>query len=148
MQRNEALTILSLADGATNDDLTRAYRAAAKRTHPDVGGSVDAFIRVRAAYACLLSQTDTRASISSTVWPPPNASWRMLHMHMTPRSTPGGAYFIEVSQTFVDTAHVMIRLIGWNTTIRVPHRVVLPIVIIASHELRRITVMRKLDHAS
>jgi len=38
---------------ADDDTIARAYRRAAKRTHPDVGGSAEDFQRVQEAYACL-----------------------------------------------------------------------------------------------
>jgi hypothetical protein len=45
--------LLGVAPGAPADDIRAAYRRAARRAHPDVGGSEGAFRRVNAAYRVL-----------------------------------------------------------------------------------------------
>ncbi len=45
--------VLGLAPGATADQIRHAYRVAARRTHPDAGGSSPAFARVNVAYRIL-----------------------------------------------------------------------------------------------
>lgn len=54
MKRDEALTVLELREGFLVDDLKSAYRAKARESHPDVGGSVEAFRIVHEAYLRLL----------------------------------------------------------------------------------------------
>ena len=49
---------LALAYDATADDVRRAFRRLARETHPDRGGSADAFHRVRAAYGALSADLD------------------------------------------------------------------------------------------
>ncbi len=51
----EHRAILGVAPGAGRDDIRAAYRRAAKRAHPDMGGSSEAFQRVRAAFDALLA---------------------------------------------------------------------------------------------
>jgi len=46
-------TTLDIPQTADADTLTRAYRQAAKRTHPDAGGTAEAFQAVQDAYAYL-----------------------------------------------------------------------------------------------
>lgn len=53
--RAEALAILGLGDGATLRDVKAAHRRLVKRHHPDVGGDVDAFRRIDAAYRLLIA---------------------------------------------------------------------------------------------
>lgn len=53
--RAEALAILGLGDGATLRDVKAAHRRLVKRHHPDVGGEVDAFRRIDAAYRLLIT---------------------------------------------------------------------------------------------
>ena len=49
-----ALRTLELQPGATDEDLTRAWRGAAMRHHPDLGGSDDRFRAAREAYETLI----------------------------------------------------------------------------------------------
>ncbi len=47
--------VLGVARDATEDEIKRAYRALAKRHHPDAGkGSVDRFLEIQAAYEALI----------------------------------------------------------------------------------------------
>lgn len=48
--QREALARLGLEPGASKQSVKRAFRKEACRTHPDRGGSAEAFIEVRAAY--------------------------------------------------------------------------------------------------
>ena len=55
-----ALALLGLDDSATSVDVTRAFRAAAKRSHPDHGGNRDEFEQIRAAYLALRNRRPAR----------------------------------------------------------------------------------------
>ena len=50
--------ILGVGPGAGADEIHAAYRSAAKRAHPDRGGSSEAFRRVRTAADVLLAQLE------------------------------------------------------------------------------------------
>ncbi len=52
--RSEALKVLGLKPGATQQMIRKAYRRLVKQHHPDVGGSKAAFRRVHEAYQLLL----------------------------------------------------------------------------------------------
>lgn len=54
MSRDEALAVLGLAEGATEDDIRAAHRRLIQRLHPDVGGSVDLAARINRARDALL----------------------------------------------------------------------------------------------
>jgi curved DNA-binding protein CbpA len=56
MTRIEAKKLLELADHFSLDELKTAFRKMAMKTHPDKGGSVQAFFKVQAAYQTLLEQ--------------------------------------------------------------------------------------------
>lgn len=56
MTDSEARAILQLNPGYTPEDLKRAYRVLAKKTHPDAGGSSEEFLKVKAAYDALTSK--------------------------------------------------------------------------------------------
>ena len=49
--------ILQLESDADEDEITRAYRQRVKETHPDLGGSEEAFKRVTRAYEALTEET-------------------------------------------------------------------------------------------
>lgn len=49
MQYNEALGILGLSEGASDEDIKKAGRRALRKAHPDLGGSSEEFIRVQQA---------------------------------------------------------------------------------------------------
>lgn len=53
--RAEALAILGLGAGATLREVKAAHRRLVKRHHPDVGGQVDTFRRIDAAYRLLIA---------------------------------------------------------------------------------------------
>lgn len=55
----DAYAILGVAPDAAPDEIKAAFRAAAKASHPDAGGTVEAFVRVRRAYF-VLSDPDRR----------------------------------------------------------------------------------------
>jgi hypothetical protein len=46
----ESLTILGLSLPCTRDDVRRAYKRLAKKAHPDLGGTQQAFIRLKQAH--------------------------------------------------------------------------------------------------
>ena len=52
--RRRALRLLGLEPGASPQAIKRAYRRLAKAHHPDLGGDVEAFHRLDAAYRLLL----------------------------------------------------------------------------------------------
>jgi hypothetical protein len=54
--RREALRLLGLEPGASIQAIKRAYRRLAKAHHPDLGGDVEAFHRLDAAYRLLIGQ--------------------------------------------------------------------------------------------
>jgi len=51
----DAFTALSLRCDASPDEVKTAYRAHAKKVHPDKGGSHSAMLALNAAYACALN---------------------------------------------------------------------------------------------
>ena len=54
MTREEALAVLGLTDGASDDDVRVAHRRLIQRVHPDVGGSADLAARINRAKDVLL----------------------------------------------------------------------------------------------
>jgi uncharacterized membrane protein len=54
MTREEALAVLGLAGGASEDDIKAAHRRLIQRMHPDVGGSADLAARINRAKDVLL----------------------------------------------------------------------------------------------
>ena len=54
MTREEALAVLGLAEGATEDDIRAAHRRLIQRMHPDVGGTADLAARINRAKDVLL----------------------------------------------------------------------------------------------
>ncbi len=54
MAREEALAVLGLAEGATEEDIKAAHRRLIQRMHPDVGGSADLAARINRAKDVLL----------------------------------------------------------------------------------------------
>jgi hypothetical protein len=54
MTRQEALSVLGLAEGASADDIRAAHRRLIQRVHPDVGGSADLAARINRAKDVLL----------------------------------------------------------------------------------------------
>jgi DnaJ-domain-containing protein 1 len=57
MTRDEALAILGLTEGATDDEVRVAYAALIKKVHPDQGGSAYLAARVNLARDRLLSKS-------------------------------------------------------------------------------------------
>lgn len=53
--RTEALAVLGLQAGASQEAIKQAFRHLVKQHHPDVGGSAEAFRRVTEAYQCLVA---------------------------------------------------------------------------------------------
>jgi len=56
MSRSEALAVLGLAVGATDEDIRAAHRRLVQRVHPDVGGSADLAARINRAKDILLGR--------------------------------------------------------------------------------------------
>jgi len=54
MTREEALAVLGLGDGASDEDIRAAHRRLIQRMHPDVGGSADLAARINRAKDVLL----------------------------------------------------------------------------------------------
>jgi len=54
MSRDEALSVLGLAEGATAEEIRAAHRRLIQRVHPDVGGSADLAARINRAKDVLL----------------------------------------------------------------------------------------------
>ena len=54
MTREEALAVLGLAEGASDEDIRAAHRRLIQRMHPDVGGSADLAARINRAKDVLL----------------------------------------------------------------------------------------------
>ena len=63
-EQDEALAVLGLTAGATQEQIKQAFRRLVKRHHPDVGGSARAFRRLNEAYQRLMawSQPCTQAT--------------------------------------------------------------------------------------
>lgn len=59
---DDPFATLGLGRGASEKEIRAAFRRAAKRTHPDQGGSADAFRRIREAAETLLAQAEQRAA--------------------------------------------------------------------------------------
>jgi hypothetical protein len=60
--REQLRLILGVGPGAVAEDIRAAYRRAAKRAHPDVGGSNEAFRLVQMAADVLLAELQAGAS--------------------------------------------------------------------------------------
>jgi hypothetical protein len=54
MTRDEALAVLGLAEGATEEEIKAAHRRLIRRTHPDAGGTADLAARINRAKDVLL----------------------------------------------------------------------------------------------
>jgi hypothetical protein len=54
MGRAEAMAVLGLAEGATDEEIRAAHRRLIQRVHPDVGGSADLAARINRAKDILL----------------------------------------------------------------------------------------------
>ena len=54
MTRDEALAVLGLAEGASDEEIRAAHRRLIQRMHPDVGGSADLAARINRAKDVLL----------------------------------------------------------------------------------------------
>ena len=54
MTREEALAVLGLAEGATEEEIKAAHRRLIRRTHPDAGGTADLAARINRAKDVLI----------------------------------------------------------------------------------------------
>lgn len=52
--RENAMSLLGLSEGFTQDDVKKAYRRLSKKHHPDMGGTEENFIRLNKAYKYLM----------------------------------------------------------------------------------------------
>jgi hypothetical protein len=87
MDGANALALLGLDDSATAVDVTRAFRAAALRSHPDHGGSRDDFELYRAAYVALKNRPPARRpSPFLNFTPTPVAAFDAYDATRTPRA--------------------------------------------------------------
>ncbi len=68
--------VLGVARGADDAQIHAAYRDAVRRTHPDAGGSADAFEAVQEAYEALRDPARRRAWGAASPPPPPRPSAR------------------------------------------------------------------------
>lgn len=80
---NDPYEILGVEKDATSEQISAAYKAAAKKAHPDSGGSSDRFTRVKQASMVLLDpkrrkQFDETATINDS--PADNVSARALEL--------------------------------------------------------------------
>jgi DnaJ-class molecular chaperone len=66
MDGRRARKVLGVARDASPDDIRRAFRARAQVTHPDHGGTADAFAETLAAYAVLRALAPQPASVYTT----------------------------------------------------------------------------------
>jgi hypothetical protein len=53
LAREELRAVLGVPENYTQEQLKEAYRTAAKRTRPDLGGDYEEFLRIQAAYEAL-----------------------------------------------------------------------------------------------
>jgi DnaJ-class molecular chaperone len=53
LDKDNPYTILGLKQGASKDEVKKAYRNLAKKHHPDVGGDAEVFKKILAAYSLL-----------------------------------------------------------------------------------------------
>jgi len=62
MDGRTAAAVLGITQGATRDEIRRAFRARAKIVHPDAHGTDEAFVALRAAADLLLATAPERPS--------------------------------------------------------------------------------------
>jgi len=93
----DAYAVLGLERGATDAEVRAAWRDAARRTHPDVGGDAVAFRRAREAYEILIDPErraahdrllDARSAGRSTDPPPPRSAPYRTADPSVPRTPP------------------------------------------------------------
>lgn len=64
--------VLGIEKGSDEDQIEEAYREKVKKVHPDTGGSIEEFRRVRQAYEKLTEESDevtTTGGLSKVVYP-------------------------------------------------------------------------------
>lgn len=69
MTRMDPRKILGVAQNATPEEITRAYREKSRKHHPDLGGDAWAFQQVQSAYEELTKSNGRRGSDASTQSP-------------------------------------------------------------------------------
>ncbi len=62
MAAEDYFELLGLRRNASAEEIRAAYRKAAKRAHPDQGGSTEAFVRVQRAAEILLAEAEKRGA--------------------------------------------------------------------------------------
>ncbi len=65
LAREEPRTVLDLPEDFTEAQLKAAYRAAVKRTRPDLGGDYEEFLRIQAAYEALTQPLSVGAMLKA-----------------------------------------------------------------------------------
>ena len=65
LAREEPRTVLALPEDFTEAQLKAAYRAAVKRTRPDLGGDYEEFLRIQAAYEALTQPLSVGAMLKA-----------------------------------------------------------------------------------
>jgi|SRR5690606_9612288 len=70
----QAAAVLGVSMTADVQAIHQAYRAAARRAHPDVGGTAERFAHIRSAYELLLWQRRPEASSTAAVVVRPGAA--------------------------------------------------------------------------
>lgn len=67
MDGRTAAAVLGITQGATRDEIRRAFRARAKLAHPDANGTDEAFVTLRAAADLLLAAAPHHPARPATV---------------------------------------------------------------------------------
>ena len=78
MGTDAALAALGLSESAQSIEITRAFRALSRQTHPDVGGTNNDFATVVAAYRTLQSNRSSQQQARRTPTPAENHYRRFL----------------------------------------------------------------------
>lgn len=55
--------ILGISQGASEEEIKKAYRSAAKKAHPDTGGSPEDFQRIQQAYDSIRNKSSVRTEV-------------------------------------------------------------------------------------
>lgn len=112
-----AWAVLGVRRGASSGEIRRAYRASARRTHPDLGGSPAAFAEVGAAWEKLRA----RPEVGTSAWDHARGVRRLIERidgadvkvddrrRRTTFRCPGGT-------AILDDETVTFRFTGWNAS--------------------------------
>lgn len=99
LKASEAYTVLGVEPGASEAELTRAYKAAAMKAHPDKGGDAEQFKAIRAAYERILSTQPGKDTKHAPQRPPDNSKSRTAG----PVSSAGTSFETSASDDNTDT---------------------------------------------